>query len=265
MPTLLPYAAYGRPPLGSGPPPYQWTANDYAALRAAAVAINCRPEDLLLVLYLESGLNPRIAFLQQDAKTGVVYPSANGLNQITKAAIGHMGMTEDQRLSLLDMTVEEQLPYVVRYYLTNNNRQGKPFAAMPDAVTLYQVNIAPATVPLVGPPKEVLYVQKEFPCKPVHQTKDAYCANRGLDLDGDGQITRTDLAKKLQQLAGESRYKKALAELKGDAPIIVVPPPPPAPPPPSMVAAQETGPDYRWLGMAAAAFGGHMFWRWRNK
>lgn len=218
-----PYAWYGNPP------PYQWTSLDYDALRAACKAINCRPEDLLLVLYLESRLNPHIAFLYKNSD-GSVYPSAVGLNQITTAAMGHMGITEAERLSLLDMTAAEQMPYVTRYFTTNNNRKGQPFKDVPDAVTLYQVNIAPGTVPIVGPPRDILYVQHEIPCKPVHQSKDAYCANVGLDADGDHQITRRDLAIILDGLSKTSGYKKALAELKGDAPVITIPKAPPPPP-----------------------------------
>lgn len=183
---------------------YVWTKEDYDALRSAALDLNTTPEDLLLVMELESGRNPRRAFCNASG-----YPTANGLNQITKVNARAMKITEEERLSLLNMTAAEQMPYVVRSFLAA--RGGKPFPTAPDAVTLYQTNIAPGTVP-----NDTVYRQKVSPCPPAAEAQDAYCANAGLDLDKDGAITRTDLAIKLDQIAMRPGYQQALRELRGE-------------------------------------------------
>jgi hypothetical protein len=183
---------------------YVWTKEDYDALRSAALDLNTTPEDLLLVMELESGRNPRRAFCNASG-----YPTANGLNQITKVNAGAMKITEEERLSLLNMTAAEQMPYVVRSFLAA--RGGKPFPTAPDAVTLYQTNIAPGTVP-----NDVIFRQKVSPCPPASKATDYYCANAGLDIDKDGVITRSDLAAKLDKIAERQGYQNALRELRGE-------------------------------------------------
>lgn len=189
------------------PSVYDWTPEDYAALRAAAQELNTTPEDLLLVMELESVRNPRRAFCNKDG-----YPTAAGLNQITYRNAQAMGITEEERLSLLKMSAAEQMPYVVRSFLAA--RGGKPFPTPPDAVTLYQTNIAPGTVP-----SETVYRQKVSPCPPPDQAKDAYCANAGLDYDKDGVITRSDLKVKLDQIAQRQGYKDAVVALQSQGPV----------------------------------------------
>jgi hypothetical protein len=189
-------------------PPYVWTEDDYDALRRGASALRVRPEDLLLVMELESGRNPH-----QANCNGSGYPTANGLNQITSDNSNAMKISEAERLSLLEMSAAEQMPYVVRSFLAA--RHGVPFSTPPDAVTLYQTNIAPGTVP-----NEVVYRQKVFPCPDPKFAHDAYCANRGLDKNGDGVITRADLAQVLRGVATHEGYRKAIKELHGEMPVI---------------------------------------------
>lgn len=179
---------------------YVWTREDYAALAKAAKDLNTSPEDLLLVMELESYLNPHRAFCNKNG-----YPDAIGLNQITKVNAGAMRISEEERLSLLNMTAAEQMPYVVRSFLAA--RGYKPFPEPPDAVTLYQTNIAPATVP-----RETVYKQGVFPCHQPGDGKDPYCNNPGLDYNKDGVITRDDLAKILEKISERPRYKKAVEE-----------------------------------------------------
>ena len=73
---------------------YVWTEEDYAALNRTAAELGASPEDLLLVLELESGRNPHRAFCNKKG-----YPNAVGLNQITSAnskamAAGVVGQAE---------------------------------------------------------------------------------------------------------------------------------------------------------------------------
>lgn len=176
---------------------YPWTAEDFAALREACAKLGCTPEDLLLTIALETGntFDPGAAF-----RNAAGYPTAIGLNQITKASSDAMGINEDERLSLLTMTPAEQLPYVARSFLAA--RGNRPFPSPPDAVTLYQTNIAPATVG-----KDVVFTQKEFPCPPTREAKTYYCANAGLDANKDGVIDRTDLAAKLEGFRQGANYQ----------------------------------------------------------
>lgn len=169
------------------PAPYSWTGDDFRALMAAAAELNTTPEDLLKVFWIET--RPR--FNPGSAHCSGGYPTAVGLNQITKPNASAMGISESERLSLLDMTAAEQMPYVVRSFLAA--RGDKPFSSPPDAVTLYQTNIAPGTVP-----HEVLYTADKHP--------GAYNANKWLDVDKNGQITRSDLYKVMSIVEKDDDY-----------------------------------------------------------
>ena len=177
---------------GKTPPPYSWTAEDYSALRWGAGELGTTPEELLKVFYIECKLNPA------DAHCEGSYPTAIGLNQITRVNAAAMKISEAERLSLLDMSAAEQMPYVVRSFLAA--RGGKPFSSPPDAVTLYQTNIAPSTVP-----NEVLYTEAKNP--------KAYYANRWLDKDNDGAITRSDLHRIMAEVMKATKYQQAVHEL----------------------------------------------------
>lgn len=212
---MLRGATFGAYDCSKRPPPYPWTQSDYAALTAAAKELNCLDEDLLLVLWFESNLNPHIAHCIKGS------PSALGLNQLTWTPAKGMGLTRTEWLSMLDMTAAEQLPYVVRYFkYANGNR---PFTTSPDAVTLYQYNIASGTVP-----NEVVFKAKyACPCPADANTwpsDDNYCHNQGLDRNKDCVITRTDLAQVLNDAKAAPGYKKALAELRGLSPVVPAPP-----------------------------------------
>lgn len=188
---------------GSGGSLHVWSAADFDALIAECNKLGCTPEDMLLTMALETGntFDPASAF-----RNSAGYPSAIGLNQITKVAADAMGITEAVRLSLLDMTPAEQLPYVTRSFLAA--RGNKPFPSPPDAVTLYQTNIAPSTVG-----RDLVYPQKISPCPPANATSDPYCANPGLDANKDGQITRSDLAFKLDGFRKSANYQRMVEML----------------------------------------------------
>jgi hypothetical protein len=176
------------------PAPYSWTRDDYRALVEAAGELGTTPEDLLKVFWIET----RPKFNPGSAHCSGGYPTAVGLNQITSVAAKAMKISEAERLSLLDMTAAEQLPYVVRSFLAA--RGGKPFEVPPDAVTLYQTNIAPGTVP-----HEVLYTAEKNPA--------AYNGNKWLDADKDGRITRSDLYRIMSIVEKDDDYRAAVEGL----------------------------------------------------
>ncbi len=218
---------------------YNWTPEDYAALRRAASELNTTPEDLLLVMELESGRNPRRAFCNSKG-----YPDAIGLNQITPVNAKAMGINEEERLSLLQMTAAEQMPYVVRSFMAA--RRFKPFPEPPDAITLYQTNIAPATVP-----NDVVYRQKVFPCHAPGSGSDPYCNNPSLDPFKDGVISRDDLGYVLAKIAERPAFKAALEELQNT-------PEPMTSPTESSESASEQSPA---LIMGAAAIGAWLIFK----
>lgn len=190
-------------------PFYEWTKEDFDELRSQCQILGCDPRDMLATIALETGntFNPAAAF-----RNAAGYPDAIGLNQITHTSANAMGIDEAERLSLLDLTPEEQLPYVTRSFLADRNF--KPFPTPPDAVTLYQTNIAPSTVP-----NETVFTQKEFPCPSPQVAKTNYCANIGLDANKDGVITRSDLAVKLQGFMDGAPYKLMVEKLDGLSPV----------------------------------------------
>lgn len=196
-------------------PPYAWSQGDYDALRAGADQIGCRAEDLLVIMYNETArtLAPGIAFCNDSG-----YPSAIGLIQFTPKANAAIGVDEQGRLAFMGLTVAQQMPYVVKFFLSVHG--GKRFTSPPDAATLYQYVAAPSTVG-----KEVLYTQAEVPCSKPTKTKDPYCANIGLDMPPrDGVITKSDLAAKLAAIALEPRCQAALAALAASKPSTTFPP-----------------------------------------
>lgn len=201
----------GLPPFYCGKAPYYpWTQEDFDALRRECAVLNCKPIDMLRVFALEtsSSFNPAIAFCNSSG-----YPSAIGLNQITDVNAKAMKITEDERLSLLTMTPAEQLPFVTRSFLAA--RGYKPFETPPDDVTLYQTNIAPATVG-----SDTVYTKKIVgDCPPPSSAKDAYCANIGLDKNGDGVIDRADLRIRLDEFSSSANFKDMVQKLEGSSPV----------------------------------------------
>lgn len=179
----------------------KWTPDDYRALAAAAAQIVARPEDLLLVLYSESRLDPHAAARGSDG-----FPIAVGLNQITGVNAHAMGITEAERVSLLNLGVTDQLPYVVRSFRAAT---GGPHV-FGDAGALYQANAAPGTLSQGSGDEVVLYTAAKNPTE--------YNANKGLDRNNDGRITVGDLRSLLAMLAKTSGYQTALAELAAAVP-----------------------------------------------
>lgn len=237
-------------------PFYHWTETDYQALRDACTLLKCKPEHMLLLMYLETGgsLNPFAAFCNSNGE-----PTAVGLIQFTESTNGILGLTNEQRRALLYLTPAEQMPFVVRYF-QHWMAKKPPASYPPDAVTLYQYVIGPGTVG-----SEVIYKQNVNPCPPPSSAKDAYCANIGLDTKPrDGVIDRHDLAVVLDGLSKHSAYKRAIQELKGELPVIDIPPPT-APAQASIASAFTDLGFYPSIALAGlAALGGYAVYRARS-
>lgn len=178
---------------------YTWTPDDYKALADAAATIQAKPEDLLLVLYSESRLNP-----------AAYNPAgAYGLNQLTRAA----GFTQAELSAVLQLTPREQMPYVVRYFKATGRTT--PFE---DAGAVYAFNFAPSVARAKGTGSGVVLYSKA--------SGAAYELNKGLDFDKNGDISVGDLRRHLSLLASQQSFRDAKKAMD-DA--LAVPTQPPGP------------------------------------
>ena len=154
---------------GSSRPNVKLTKSFLNKVKQVAQRIGCNYKDLLAVMNSESGLNSRA----QNKKGG-----ASGLIQFMPATARALGTTTD---ALREMTPEQQLDYVEKFYLMNRRTYVKSNRQL-SAGDLYTLTFLPA------------YVNQEVLTSKGHKF---YNANKGLDVNGDGQITKTDLAQRV--------------------------------------------------------------------
>lgn len=134
-----------------------------AKVRAIAAAIGCDPSHLMAAMYFESRLDP-----------AAVNPSSNatGLIQFMPSTAEGLGTTVD---ALREMGALEQLDFVASYFA--------PFAGKLRSLSdLYMAILWPAAV---GAPDDSVI----FPAG-----SKALLANRGLDIDHDGEVTKAEAA-----------------------------------------------------------------------
>ncbi len=148
-------------------------------LEEVAANINCDPNDLLAMMYSESGLNP------QATNAG---SNATGLIQFIPSTLSGLGYTTSQ---IKSMTPVQQLDVVEKFYQNNKSTFGFSANDKLDAGTLYALCFLPACS------------KNEVLCNNSGTYTWAYNANIGLDLNKDGSITKSDLAKRL-----DNKYKE---------------------------------------------------------
>lgn len=132
--------------------------------------INCNPNDLLAMMYCESGLDAH--------RSNAAGSSAVGLIQFLQSTIENLGYTREEMLSMSNV---EQLDVVEKFFVANKNWMFAPDTKL-DAGTLYALCFLPNEAT-----SEVL-------CNNSDKLAWAYNANQGLDQDKDGQITKSDLS-----------------------------------------------------------------------
>jgi hypothetical protein len=157
------------------------SSNFYIKLNEMCDRLGINPKDMLAVMYLESALDPSI--IGHD-KNGKEY-SARGLTQLLPSSLKNVGWTGTSN-EFGKLSGEEQLPYIERYF-QNIKHTGK----FNSATQLYIGNFWPVALsdPAVmrGDPNAVIVDSAKYP----REYKD----NEGLDLDNDGKITYSDIAK----------------------------------------------------------------------
>lgn len=137
----------------------------------------CKPEDLLALMNSESGLNAKA---QNKSGQGAV-----GLIQFTEPAIKELNrhginITKEQ---LLNMDEVEQMDYVEKYLKIAKSYKFSDDCPL-SAGDLYAINYLPGKASLYN----------------LASRGDIYYeANKGLDADKDGVITKDDLAKRLDK------------------------------------------------------------------
>lgn len=197
--------------------PY-WQDNDIRFLDAWCQQIECRAEDLLLVMATESNLRPDMAATFPEAKPGKCV--AIGLNQVTRVALQDLGVlpwsppseklpdggyksqskqdlheqNNDKAISMFSamsveiaaMNVETQFQKVVIPYFNNIAKKYNPGAW--NGTKLYMANLAAGSLYLANNPNGVIYKKGD----------GGYAGNPGLDMNHDGKITVSDITTALE-------------------------------------------------------------------
>ena len=148
-------------------------AGERAALRACARAVACDPSHLSAVIMFESGWNPK-AF-------NAAY-EASGLIQFIKSTAAAMGYTPEQ---IRAMSRIEQLGLVQRYLMPYRGRIG----------TLSDLYMAVLRPTAIGKPDDFALITSA--------EGKAYIANKGLDLNKDGNITKHEATEYVRRRLAE--------------------------------------------------------------
>jgi hypothetical protein len=149
-----------------------------AALWTMSDKTGIRPEWILPVMQLESGLNPAIG-------NAGGYPYY-GLNQISGRWLQARGIAPADYLT---WPASQQVLRVVSEYM---REQQAAFGPLRSATRVYQANLYPASLKTATTMDGVVIASKG-PCSP-GRTSDPYCANVALDHDKSGAIEVRDLA-----------------------------------------------------------------------
>jgi hypothetical protein len=134
-----------------------------------AAELGCDPNHLMAAMAFETG---------ESFSPSVKNPgsSATGLIQFMRKTAEGLGTTVE---ALAQMTAEDQLDYVRKYFQPYRGR-------MKTLSDVYMTILWPAAV---GKPETHILFQKP---------SDQYERNKGLDADGDGAVTKSEAAAKVQ-------------------------------------------------------------------
>ena len=134
--------------------------------------INCSADDLMALMNSESGLN-------HDIVNGI---GATGLIQFLPKTAKGLGTTT---AALRQMTPEQQLVYVEKHLTTTKKWAGFSDSERLGPGTLYALVFLPA------------YAKRDVLADRDNDPNGYYSSNKGVDIDGDGKITKADLAKRI--------------------------------------------------------------------
>ena len=167
--------------------PYGWSDEALAALDGIARELDADPEDLLALLWSESGAQPRI--------------NAYGLAQITPIAQAEMHWAPGAWAQIVAGPIEPQLAGVFAFWqhLQSAYGQGRTFAQIARSwgvsvgAVIYSFQGFPAGAMKATGPSSTLATPPE----------STYLGNVGLDLGNKGRITVADIAQRIAKKKAE--------------------------------------------------------------
>lgn len=168
-----------------------WGARVSAEFRRRVIAIGdsigCDPSHLMACMAFETGRTFSPSIRNPNS-------SATGLIQFMAATASGLGTTTE---ALAAMTAEEQLDYVERYFEPYRGR----LRSLSD---VYMAILWPAAV---GKPEDFVLWRNGAP---------AYFVNRGLDVDRNGDVTKSEAAGKVAQMLTEGMRPDNATEERTD-------------------------------------------------
>jgi len=162
--------------------------SDLAALGARR---GSDPAIFLTVWCVESGLNPH----------AINAIGARGLNQMLPSTLTALGAPADFET----LSGEAQLPWIEKLIASGERRNGGPFDS---AARYYHANFFPVTMARGNTPDTIVAARDAADPREAQ----AYAFNAGLDADGDGKITLSDLATVLNRV--HPKFDAAFARLE---------------------------------------------------
>jgi hypothetical protein len=185
-----PPAPAARPPAALPRAFVPWTPDEMGVYRTELGTLGIPLAELLLLLAVESGLDPH-------ASSG----SAWGLHQAQAPLLRRAGWLSTPE-SFGDLGVAEQLPWIRRML----QLQIKTIGYVPKtSIDLFRMNLSPAAAKSKA---SVIYDRSQ------PKQRAQYDANKALDRAGKGRIDLDDLTERLQQVFESQRYKIHLALLQ---------------------------------------------------
>jgi hypothetical protein len=181
----------------------------YQKLLQVSSEVQMKPEDLLNVMSLESGVDPTA-----HNPNG----NASGLIQFMPATLKSMGY-QGSHADFRQLSPTDQLDYVKQYILNQMKFNGGPFTS---AAQYYVANFLPVALQLPGikkgdPSTIIVAKNPDHPHLPgvsTHMESVYYNANPVLDADHDGAITYGDIQTVLNRVSAGKNYHAALAQLE---------------------------------------------------
>jgi len=182
----------------------------YQKLLEVSNDVQMKPEDLLNVMAVESGIDPTA----HNTGGG----NASGLLQFMPSTLKNLGFkgthADFRRLDAVD-----QLDYVKKLIQSNMKFNGGPFTS---AAQYYVANFLPVALQLPGikqgDPNTIIVAKNpdkpHLPGVSIQEEKLFYESNPVLDADKDGTITYGDIQTVLNQAAGGKNFRTALAQLQ---------------------------------------------------
>jgi len=181
----------------------------YQKLLEVSNEVQMKPEDLLNVMAVESGIDPTAHNSGGDA---------SGLLQFMPSTLKNLGF-KGTHSDFRQLDGVDQLDYVKKLIQSNMKFNGGPFTS---AAQYYVANFLPVALKLPGikngDPSTVIVAKNpdrpHLPGVSTHQESVFYNSNPVLDADKDGAITYGDIQTVLNRAASGKNFKSAVAQLQ---------------------------------------------------